>query len=173
MTRAGGTLDDLTRLLLHPDHEGGRHARHIAVRSGQAHGLGYIHRVWASVSAAVTSMTALESRQHAHEALAALRDRIETTPWRGERGRIALRVLRAHLTFAKIAGGPLHHASERQAAEEAGISRTTLRICLLGFVMGVVGKMPVVAVHHFVGVTGHPGQPPGRVVRHASAFLSP
>jgi hypothetical protein len=39
----------------------------------------------------------------------------------------ALRVPRAHLNFAEIAGGPLHHASERQTAEEAGISRTTLR----------------------------------------------
>ncbi|MEU2743853.1 hypothetical protein ABZ656_53620 [Streptomyces sp. NPDC007095] len=63
-----------------------------------------------------------------HEVLAALRDRMETTPWRGERGRTALRVLRVHLNFAEIAGGPLHHAGERQTAEEAGISRTTLRI---------------------------------------------
>lgn len=37
-------------------------------------------------------------------------------------------MLRAHLTFAEIAGGPLHHASERQTAEEAGVSRTTLRV---------------------------------------------
>ncbi|MCX5188124.1 hypothetical protein [Streptomyces sp. NBC_00268] len=36
-------------------------------------------------------------------------------------------MLRAHLNFAEIAGGPLHHASERQTAEEAGVSRTTLR----------------------------------------------
>ncbi|MGP4092797.1 helix-turn-helix domain-containing protein, partial [Streptomyces sp. KR55] len=36
-------------------------------------------------------------------------------------------MLRAHLNFAEMAGGPLHHASERQTAEEAGISRTTLR----------------------------------------------
>ncbi|MGW7303894.1 helix-turn-helix domain-containing protein [Streptomyces sp. NPDC054829] len=127
VARAGGTVDDLTRLLLHPDHEGGRHARHIAVRSGQARALDYIHRVWASASVAVASTAPLESRQHAREVLAALRDRIETTPWPGERGRTALRVLRAHLTFAEIAGGPLHHASERQTAEEAGISRTTLR----------------------------------------------
>ncbi|MFI6551403.1 transcriptional regulator, partial [Streptomyces prunicolor] len=35
--------------------------------------------------------------------------------------------LRAHLNFAETAGGLLHHASERQTAEEAGISRTTLR----------------------------------------------
>ncbi|WP_328552355.1 MULTISPECIES: hypothetical protein [unclassified Streptomyces] len=70
----------------------------------------------------------MESRHDAYEILAALRDRIETTPWRGERGRTALRVLRAHLNFAEIAGGPLHHASERQTAEEAGISRTTLRV---------------------------------------------
>ncbi|WP_411153001.1 hypothetical protein [Streptomyces sp. A30] len=32
VARAGGTVDELTRLLLHPDHEGGRHARHIALR---------------------------------------------------------------------------------------------------------------------------------------------
>ncbi|WP_256363001.1 hypothetical protein [Streptomyces sp. TRM70350] len=127
VARAGGTVDDLTRLLLHPDHEGGRHARHIALRFGQARALDYIQRVWTSASTAVSSTAALESRQHAHEVLAALRDRIETTPWPGERGRTALRVLRAHLTFAEIAGGPLHHASERQTAEEAGISRTTLR----------------------------------------------
>lgn len=128
IARAGGTVDELTRLLLHPDHEGGRHARHIALRSGQGRALDYIRRVWASASAAVSSTRVLESRQHAYEVLAALRDRIETTPWRGERGRTALRVLRAHLNFAEIAGGPLHHASERQTAEEAGISRTTLRV---------------------------------------------
>ena len=57
----------------------------------------------------------------------ALRERIETTPWRGERGRTALRVLWAHLNFAETAGGRLHSASERQTAEEAGISRQTLR----------------------------------------------
>ncbi|MCC9705527.1 transcriptional regulator [Streptomyces sp. MNU76] len=127
VARAGGTADQLTQLLLHSDHEGGRHARHIALRSGQARALDYIRRVWASASAVVTSTRVLESRQHAYEVLAALRDRIETTPWRGERGRTALRVLRAHLNFAEIAGGPLHHASERQTAEEAGVSRTTLR----------------------------------------------
>ncbi|WP_328502740.1 helix-turn-helix domain-containing protein [Streptomyces sp. NBC_00457] len=127
VARADGTVDQLTRLLLHPEHDGGRHARHIALRSGQARALDYIRRVWTSASAAVSSTRVLESRHHAHEVLAALRDRIETTPWRGERGRTALRVLRAHLNFAEIAGGPLHHASERQTAEEAGISRTTLR----------------------------------------------
>ncbi|MEU1185566.1 transcriptional regulator [Streptomyces sp. NPDC005820] len=128
VARAGGTVDELTRLLLHPEHEGGRHARHIALRSGLARALDYISRVWASASAAVSSTRVLESRQHAYEVLAALRDRIETTPWRGERGRTALRVLRAHLNFAETAGGPLHHASERQTSEEAGISRTTLRV---------------------------------------------
>ncbi|WP_413756936.1 transcriptional regulator [Streptomyces sp. MMBL 11-3] len=128
VARAGGTIDQLTRLLLHPEHGGGRHARNIALRSGQSRALAYIARVWASASAAVSSTTVLESRHHAYEVLAALRDRIETTPWRGERGRTALRVLRAHLNFAETAGGPLHHASERQTAEEAGISRTTLRV---------------------------------------------
>jgi len=127
VARAGGSIDQLTQLLLHPDHEGGRHARNIALRSGQARALFYIRRVWASATEAVSTTMALGSRHDAYEVLAALRDRIETTPWRGERGRTALRVLRAHLTFAEIAGGPLHHASERQTAEEAGISRTTLR----------------------------------------------
>ncbi|MGW7521813.1 helix-turn-helix domain-containing protein [Streptomyces sp. NPDC054796] len=128
VARAGGTADELAQLLLHPDHEGGRHARHIALRSGQSRVLDYIRRVWTSASAVVSSTSVLESRQHAYEVLGALRERIETTPWRGERGRTALRVLRAHLTFAEITGGPLHHASERQTAEEAGISRTTLRV---------------------------------------------
>lgn len=123
----GGTVDHLTQLLLHPDHEGGRHAHNIALRSGQSRALDYIRRVWASASEAVSTTRALDSRHDAYEVLAALRDRIETTPWRGERGRTALRVLRAHLNFAETAGGLLHHASERQTAEEAGISRTTLR----------------------------------------------
>ncbi|MFF1738580.1 hypothetical protein [Streptomyces mirabilis] len=83
--------------------------------------------MWSSASEAVSTSRALGSRHEAYEVLAALRDRTETTPWRGERGRTALRVLRAHLNFAEIAGGLLHHASERQTAEEAGISRTTLR----------------------------------------------
>lgn len=128
VARAGGTVDQLTQLLLHPDHEGGRHTRHIALRSGQSRTLDYIRRVWASASDAISSTIALGSRHEAYEVLAALRDRIETTPWHGERGRTALRVLRAHLNFAEIAGGPLHHASERQTAEEAGVSRTTLRV---------------------------------------------
>ncbi|MEV6000540.1 helix-turn-helix domain-containing protein [Streptomyces griseomycini] len=127
VARAGGTVDQLTQLLLHPDHEGGRHARNIALRSGQSRALDYIRRVWANATEAVSTTRAVGSRHDAYEFLAALRDRIETTPWRGERGRTALRVLRAHLNFAEIAGGPLHHASERQTAEEAGISRTTLR----------------------------------------------
>ncbi|MFD8926528.1 MarR family transcriptional regulator [Streptomyces mirabilis] len=127
VARAGGTVDQLTQLLLHPEHEGGRHARSIALRSGQSRALGYIRRVWASASEAVSTTRLLRSRHEVYEVLAALRDRIETTPWRGERGRTALRVLRAHLNFAEIAGGPLHHASERQTADEAGISRTTLR----------------------------------------------
>ncbi|WP_328445946.1 MarR family winged helix-turn-helix transcriptional regulator [Streptomyces sp. NBC_00386] len=128
VARVGGTGDQLTQLLLHPEHEGRRHARHIALRSGQSRALDYIRRVWDSASEAVSTTRALESRHDAYEILAALRDRIETTPWRGERGRTALRVLRAHLNFAEIAGGPLHHASERQTAEQAGISRTTLRV---------------------------------------------
>ncbi|WP_405542509.1 helix-turn-helix domain-containing protein [Streptomyces phaeochromogenes] len=128
VARAGGSIDELTQLLLHPEHEGGRHAQHIALRSGQARVLEYIRRVWDSASATVAGTRVLESRHHAYEVLAALRDRIETTPWRGERGRTALRVLRAHLNFAETAGGPLHHASERQTAEQAGISRTTLRV---------------------------------------------
>ncbi|MGW0823171.1 helix-turn-helix domain-containing protein [Streptomyces sp. NPDC002845] len=128
VARAGGTVDQLTQLLLHPEHEGGRHTRNIAQRSGQTRALDYIRRVWASASETVSTTKALDSRHDPHEVLAALRDRIETTPWRGERGRTALRVLRAHLTLAEIAGGPLHRASERQTAEEAGVSRTTLRV---------------------------------------------
>ncbi|MEU0945632.1 MarR family transcriptional regulator [Streptomyces canus] len=128
VARAGGSVDQLTQLLLYPEHEGGRHARSIALRSGQSRALDYIRRVWASASATVGTTLALSSRHEAYELLAVLRDRIETTPWRGERARTALRVLRAHLNFAEIAGGPLHHASERQTAEEAGISRTTLRV---------------------------------------------
>lgn len=127
VARSGGNVDQLTQLLLYPEHEGGRHARNIALRSGQTRALDYIHRVWTSATEAVSTTMALGSRHGAFEVLAMLRDRIETTPWRGERGRTALRVLRAHLNFAETAGGPLHHASERQTAEEAGISRTTLR----------------------------------------------
>ncbi|MEU9382775.1 MarR family transcriptional regulator, partial [Streptomyces sp. NPDC048279] len=128
VARVGGTVGQLTQLLLHPEHEGGRHTRNIALLSGQSRALDYIRRVWASASDVISSTTALSSRHEAHEVLAALRDRIETTPWCGERGRTALRVLRAHLNFAEIASGPLHHASERQTAEEAGVSRTTLRV---------------------------------------------
>jgi len=123
VARIGGTVDHLTQLLLHPDHEGGRHARNIALRSGQSRALDYIRRVWASASEAVSTTRALDSRHDAYEVLAALRDRIETTPWRGERGRTALRVLRAHLNFAETAGGLLHHASERQTAEDTWLVR--------------------------------------------------
>ncbi|MFC1435306.1 helix-turn-helix domain-containing protein [Streptacidiphilus sp. N1-3] len=127
VARAGGTVQVLARLLLHPDHEGGRHTQQIAVRSGTARAQGYIERVWASAQTLIANTTAVDSRPGVFEGLALLRERIETTPWPGERGRTALRVLRAHLTFAQAAGGRMHAASERQAAEAAGISRQTLR----------------------------------------------
>jgi hypothetical protein len=127
VARAGGTVDQLRQLVMHPDHEGGRHVQNIALRSGHARARTYLHRVWASACETVSSTTSVDSRQCAHEDLARLRDRIESTPWRGERHRTALRVLRAHLTFALRAGGRQHAASERQVAEEAGIARQTLR----------------------------------------------
>jgi hypothetical protein len=127
VARVGGNVDQLTRLLLHPDHEGGRHAQIIELRSGHTRARSYIERVWTSASTEVSATVAVGSRHGAHEDLVVLRERIETTSWRGERGRTALRVLRAHLNFAETAGGRLHAASERQAAEEAGISRQTLR----------------------------------------------
>ncbi|MCZ4100695.1 transcriptional regulator [Streptomyces sp. H39-C1] len=127
VARIGGTFDQLMHLLMPPDHQGGHHARTIELRSGHARARDYVHRVWDNACSAINSTVAVESRQQAQEDLAFLRDRIETTPWRGERGRTALRVLRAHLNFAEAAGGRQHAASERQAAEEAGISRQTLR----------------------------------------------
>lgn len=120
VARAGGSVDQLMQLVMHPDHEGGRHVQNIALRSGHAQARTYLERVWASACETVSSTTPVESRHHAHEDLARLRDRIESTPWRGERHRTALRVLRAHLTFAQCAGGRQHAASERQVAEEAG-----------------------------------------------------
>ena len=80
VARAGGTADQLTRLLLHPDHEGGRHAQIIELRSGQARARSYIERVWASASAEVAATIAVGSRHRAHEDLVALRERMETTP---------------------------------------------------------------------------------------------
>ncbi|MEY9969513.1 hypothetical protein ABIA33_007602 [Streptacidiphilus sp. MAP12-16] len=127
VARSGGTVEALARMLLHPDHEGGRHAQTIAMRSGMARAQGYIERVWASALNLVDTTAAVDSRPGVFESLAVLRERIETTPWRGERGRTALRVLQAHLSFAQAAGGRMHAASERQAAEAAGISRQTLR----------------------------------------------
>ncbi|MEW2402018.1 transposase [Streptomyces sp. NPDC046862] len=44
VARAGGTVDQLTHLLMHPDHEGGRHTQNIAMRSGQARALAYVRR---------------------------------------------------------------------------------------------------------------------------------
>ncbi|CCK26114.1 hypothetical protein BN159_1735 [Streptomyces davaonensis JCM 4913] len=83
VARIGGTVDQLTRLLLHPEHEGARHARSIALCSGESRALHYIRRVWSSASEAVSTSRTLGSRHEAHEVLAALRDRIETTLARG------------------------------------------------------------------------------------------
>lgn len=42
----------------------------------------------------------------------------------------------------------------------------------LPFVAGFLSEMPVVPIHHFVRVTGHPGQPPGRIVGHTATIMS-
>ena len=132
VARAHGTVDELLRLLMQPDHEGGRHVQTIAARSGHARARGYVERVWETACTLVGGTAAVESRHQLHESLAALRARIETTPWPGERGRNALRVVLAHLNFAEIAGGRRHAASERQVAEAAGISRQTVRAAYAG-----------------------------------------
>jgi hypothetical protein len=62
-----GPVDQLTRLLLHPEHEGGRHARSIALRSGESRAPGCIRRVWSSASEAVGISGTLGSRHEAHE----------------------------------------------------------------------------------------------------------
>ncbi|MEV1061870.1 hypothetical protein [Streptomyces sp. NPDC050263] len=58
-------------------------------RSGESRALSYVRGVWSSASEAVGTTRALGSRHDAYEVLAAQRDRIETTAWRGERGRTA------------------------------------------------------------------------------------
>ncbi|MFE4748979.1 hypothetical protein ACFRIB_01595 [Streptomyces mirabilis] len=45
VARADGSVEQFTQLLLHPEHEGGRHNRTIALRSGQSRALDYIRRV--------------------------------------------------------------------------------------------------------------------------------
>jgi hypothetical protein len=87
VARARGTVHDLLQLLMGPDHEGGRHVQTIALRSGHARARDYVQRVWETARALVASTGDVASRHEVHEALAALRARIETTPWRGERGR--------------------------------------------------------------------------------------
>ena len=73
VARVGGSVEQSTRLLLHPDHEGGLHARHIAMRPGQTRALAYINRVWAGAAQTVSTSTVLGSRGHAFEVLAAPR----------------------------------------------------------------------------------------------------
>ena len=86
VARAGGSIDQLTQLLLHPEHEGGRHTRHIALRSRQARALDYIRRVWNSASKTISTTIALSSRHDAYEVLAALRDRSRPRPGAGSGG---------------------------------------------------------------------------------------
>jgi hypothetical protein len=67
VARAGGTVDQLTRLLMHPDHEGGRHTWNIALRSRQPRALDHIRRVWSSATEAVSTTMALGARHDAYE----------------------------------------------------------------------------------------------------------
>ena len=171
VARARGSADELVRLLMQPDHEGGRHVRTIAARSGHARALDYVQRVWESACALVGGTVEVESRHQLHEGLAALRARIETTPWRGERGRTALRVLLAHLSFAETAGGRRHGASERQTAESAGISRPALRSAYAS-VLWPAGWLRRLKVGHGTeGSTWYLGDGPGTSATAARSHL--
>ena len=177
VARAHGTADELLRLLMPPDHEGGRHVQNIAARSGHARAWDYVQRVWEAACALVYSTMQVESRHQVREGFAALRARIESTSWRNERGRTALRVLLAHLNFAETAGGRRHAASERQTAEAAGISRQTLRTAYATVLKPAGWLRRLTVGHGALGSTWYlgdgPQQPASAVPSHSQTTQRP
>ncbi|WP_414167112.1 MarR family transcriptional regulator [Streptoverticillium reticulum] len=114
-------------LLLKGSGKGARHARDIAHRSGHDAAIIYIDRVRDRVREHLAARDGIDSRQDAHADLAALRARIERTPWKGTAGKTDFKNLSARLAVCEKAGGRRHTISERHLAEEAGCARETVR----------------------------------------------
>ncbi|MFE0061398.1 MarR family transcriptional regulator [Streptomyces sp. NPDC059003] len=125
--RAGWRESDFFQIMLDGPYKGGHDARGLLHRRGHDHAVAWLHRAWKGARQHVHSTDRLASRHDFHASLAALRTRIERTPWQGIAGKTDLRNLLARIAICEQTGGWDHTVSERELAERMGCSRATAR----------------------------------------------
>lgn len=123
--RVGWSRASFLQVLLDGPYKGGEYARMLQHRRGYDRAAAWLHRAWAGAQLYVRTTDPVTTRQAFHAALAALRVRIERTPWTGIAGKTDLRNLIARMDICAQAGGWDHTVSERDLAERMGCSRTT------------------------------------------------
>ncbi|MFF8731778.1 helix-turn-helix domain-containing protein [Streptomyces sp. NPDC015171] len=123
--RAGWSLPSFLQVMLDGPYKAGQHARTLQHRHGYDKAAAWLRRAWDGAQQYVRSTDPISTRQDFHAALAALRARIECTPWKGVAGKTDMRNLIARMEICARAGSWDHAVSERDLAERMGCSRTT------------------------------------------------
>lgn len=123
--RVGWTRPTFLQVMLDGPYKAGQHARTLHHRRGYDKAASWLQRAWDGAQQYVRSTDPITTRQDFHAALAALRARIECTPWKGIAGKTDLRNLIARMDICAQAGSWDHTVSERDLAERMGCSRTT------------------------------------------------
>lgn len=96
-------------------------------RRGDEYARAQLGRIIKDARAKASASPAYASRADAGGEVAAIADLIEAHPWHGATASTDLCVLAAHHQSAERAGGLEHSLSNRQAAEAAGVSLSTLQ----------------------------------------------
>ncbi|MFJ3658276.1 helix-turn-helix domain-containing protein [Streptomyces nigra] len=123
--RAGWNRAAFVQVMLDGPYKAGQHARTLQHRRGYDKAAAWLQRAWDGAEQYVHSTDPVATRRDFHAALAALRSRIECTPWKGIAAKTDLRNLIARMDICSRAGSWVHTVSERDLAERMGCSRTT------------------------------------------------
>lgn len=125
--RAGWTRSQFAHVALEGPYKGLEHARALMRRRGHDRAVSWLHRAYDGAAAHVAATDPITARSDFHAALAALRARIEVSPWPGVAGKTDMKNLLARLDICAEAGAWDHTVSERDLAERMGCSREAVR----------------------------------------------
>ena len=119
--------EQLWRALVLRPTAGGKWLRDLRSRKGDQTARKTLRRAMAKAAALVAASPAFGGRADAIAELAEIRELVESLRWPSRAGGTNLKVLLAHLEEAERAGGREYSVSQRQIAERAGCTRSTMQ----------------------------------------------
>ena len=123
--RAGWNKNQFTHVMLDGPFKAGQHARRILQLRDRETALRWLHRAYDGAATHIAHTSPIADRHDFYASLAALRARVEITPWPGTQGKTDLKNMLARIAICEQRGDWDHTVSERDLAERMGCSRAT------------------------------------------------